>query len=76
MRLYPKLHVYLRDRRVPLLAVWGAKDEIFGPDCARALAADAPGADIHLLNGGHFLLESHLDAVSGYLRRFLERAVS
>jgi pimeloyl-ACP methyl ester carboxylesterase len=74
--LYPKLHAYLRDSGVPLLAVWGANDEIFGPDGARAFADDAPGSEIHLLDGGHFLLESHLDAVSGYVRRFLERAAS
>jgi len=74
--LYPKLHAYLRASRVPLLAVWGANDEIFGPDGARAFAADAPGAEIHLLDGGHFLLESHLDAVTGHLRRFLDRALS
>src|SRR5215469_3112376 len=70
--LYPKLHAFLRDSRVPLLAVWGANDEIFGPDGARAFAGDAPGAEIHLLDGGHFLLESHLDAVVGHIRRFLE----
>ena len=71
--LYPKLHAYLRESRVPLLAVWGANDEIFGPDGARAFADDASGAEIHLLDGGHFLLESHLDAVAGYIRPFLER---
>jgi pimeloyl-ACP methyl ester carboxylesterase len=71
--LYPKVHAYLRDSRVPVLAVWGAGDEIFGPDGARAFAADAPGAEIHLLDGGHFLLESQLAAVAGYIRPFLDR---
>jgi pimeloyl-ACP methyl ester carboxylesterase len=71
--LYPKLHAYLRESSVPLLAVWGGNDEIFGPDGARAFADDAPGAEIHLLDGGHFLLESHLDATVGYIRRFLEK---
>ena len=71
--LYPKLHAYLRDSRVPVLAVWGAGDEIFGPDGARAFAEDAPGAQIHLLDGGHFLLESQLTAVAGYIRPFLDR---
>jgi pimeloyl-ACP methyl ester carboxylesterase len=73
--LYPKLHAYLRDRRVPLLAVWGQGDEIFGPDGARAFAEDAPGAEIHLLEGGHFLLESQLDAVADHIRRFLRRTL-
>jgi pimeloyl-ACP methyl ester carboxylesterase len=74
--LYPKLHAYLRESRVPVLAVWGRNDEIFGPDGALAFADDAPGAEIHLLDGGHFLLENQLDAVAGYLGRFLERTLT
>ncbi|WP_433573415.1 alpha/beta fold hydrolase [Streptomyces sp. CA-251247] len=74
--LYPKLHAYLRDSRVPLLAVWGRNDEIFRPEGALAFADDAPGAEIYLLDGGHFLLESHLDAAAGCIRGFLERVLS
>jgi pimeloyl-ACP methyl ester carboxylesterase len=74
--LYPKLHDYLRASRVPVLAVWGRNDEIFGPAGALAFADDAPGAEICLLDGGHFLLESHLDAAAGYIHRFLGRTVS
>ena len=73
--LYPKLHAYLRDSRVPVLAVWGRNDEIFGPEGALAFAADAPGAEICLLDGGHFLLESHLDTVAGHIRGFLDRTL-
>jgi pimeloyl-ACP methyl ester carboxylesterase len=69
--LYPRLHAYLRESQVPLLAVWGRNDPIFSPDGARAFADDAPGAEIHLLDGGHFLLESHLEAAAGYIRGFL-----
>jgi pimeloyl-ACP methyl ester carboxylesterase len=74
--LYPKLHTYLRESRVPVLAVWGRNDEIFGPDGALAFADDAPGAEIHLLDGGHFLLESQLDAVCEHIHRFLERTMA
>jgi pimeloyl-ACP methyl ester carboxylesterase len=74
--LYPRLHAYLRDSRVPLLAVWGRNDEIFGPDGARAFARDAPDAEIHLIDGGHFLLESDLDTAAGYVRGFLGRTLS
>jgi pimeloyl-ACP methyl ester carboxylesterase len=71
--LYPLLHEYLRASHVPVLAVWGQNDEIFGPEGAYAFADDTPAAEVHLLDGGHFLLESHLDAVTGYIRGFLER---
>lgn len=69
--LYPRLHGYLRSTQVPLLAVWGANDEIFGPDGARAFGRDLPGAQIELIDGGHFLLESHLDQVTALIRDFL-----
>jgi pimeloyl-ACP methyl ester carboxylesterase len=74
--LYPRLHAYLRDSRVPLLAVWGRNDQIFVPAGALAFADDAPHAEIHLLDGGHFLLESHLDAAADLIRGFLERTVA
>jgi pimeloyl-ACP methyl ester carboxylesterase len=74
--LYPKLHAWLRDSKVPVLAVWGRNDPIFGPDGALAFAADAPGAEIHLVDGGHFLLESAMDTVEGYIRGFLGRTLS
>ena len=73
--LYPRLHEYLRASQVPLLAVWGRNDEIFGPDGARAFAADLPDARIHLLDGGHFLLESHLDEVTGHILEFLSKVL-
>ncbi|GFG66253.1 hydrolase [Mycobacterium kubicae] len=71
--LYPRLHEYFRATGVPLLAVWGRGDEIFGPEGARAFATDLPDAEIHLLDGGHFLLESALPEVAGLVRSFLAR---
>jgi pimeloyl-ACP methyl ester carboxylesterase len=67
------VHEYLRSSAVPVLAVWGRGDEIFGPDGARAFAADAVDPEIHLLEGGHFLLESAGDEVAELIRDFLGR---
>lgn len=74
--LYPALHEYLRSSEVPVLAVWGEGDPIFGPDGARAFAKDAVDAEIHLLAGGHFLLETHVDEVAGLIDGFLQRRVA
>ncbi|HEX4017460.1 MAG TPA: alpha/beta hydrolase [Frankiaceae bacterium] len=73
--LYPALHEYLRSSRVPVLAVWGRGDEIFGPAGAQAFGDDAENAEIHLLDGGHFLLESACTEVAGLIRDFLARRV-
>ncbi|TQS43315.1 alpha/beta fold hydrolase [Cryptosporangium phraense] len=69
--LYPVVQAYFREYQVPLLAVWGAGDPVFAPDGARAFADDLPKAEIHLLAGGHFLLESALDDVVPLIRTFL-----
>ncbi|BBX50806.1 alpha/beta hydrolase [Mycolicibacterium poriferae] len=72
-KLYPKLHDYLRASGVPVLAVWGDGDPFFGPDGARAFAEDAVDPEIHLFEGGHFLLESALPEVTELMRDFLAR---
>lgn len=74
--LYPAVHEYFRTSQVPLLALWGTGDEIFGPDGARAFARDLPDAEIRLVDGGHFLLESALDTAVGYIRGFLGRTTA
>ncbi|AEM85094.1 alpha/beta fold hydrolase [Streptomyces violaceusniger] len=75
VNLYPRVQQYFRDSRVPLLAVWGANDEIFGPAGAEAFGQDLPDAEIHLLDSGHFALESHLRPITEYIRDFLGRAL-
>jgi pimeloyl-ACP methyl ester carboxylesterase len=69
--LYPAVHEWLRTSQVPVLAVWGRNDEIFDPAGAAAFRADAPDARIELLDGGHFLLEAHVDEVAAFVLDFL-----
>lgn len=73
--LYPRLHQFLRETGVPVLAAWGRNDAIFGPAGAEAFTADSPAAEIHLLDGGHFLLESALDEVATLVGDFLDKHV-
>jgi pimeloyl-ACP methyl ester carboxylesterase len=74
--LYPQVHEYFRASQVPLLAVWGRNDEIFGPAGAEAFREDLPAAEVHLLEGGHFLLESELESVAAFMSDFLGRALT
>lgn len=71
--MYPALHEYLRENKPPVLAVWGRNDPIFAPDGATAFAQDVEDAEIHLLDGGHFLLESAGDEVAELILAFLDR---
>ncbi|MEU4391452.1 alpha/beta hydrolase [Kribbella sp. NPDC023855] len=74
-RLYPKFQEYFRTSQVPLLAAWGGNDEIFPPAGAKAFQRDLPEAEIHLLDAGHFALESHATEIAELIRDFLSRKV-
>lgn len=69
--MYPQFQAYLRTHQPPLLAVWGANDPFFVPAGALTFKVDLPSADVSLLNGGHFLLETNLLEVAGVIMGFL-----
>ncbi|MFG2503366.1 alpha/beta fold hydrolase [Streptomyces sp. NPDC048441] len=71
--LYPAFHEYFRASQIPLLAVWGAHDEIFVPDGALAFLRDLPKAEVHLLPAGHFALETHSAQIGELIDGFLTR---
>lgn len=64
---------YLRDHQPPTLIVWGPNDHYMPEKSARAYLRDLPNAELHLLDGGHWLLETHLDEVASLVRGFLGR---
>jgi pimeloyl-ACP methyl ester carboxylesterase len=70
---FPRYQGYLRDHRPPTLIVWGPQDGYMPEGAARAYLRDLPDAELHLLDGGHWLLETHLAEVVGYVRDFLGR---
>ena len=73
--LYPKFQEYFRARRPPLLAVWGKNDPFFLPAGAEAYKSDNPDAEIHLLDAGHFALESRGTEIAAIIRDFLARTL-
>ena len=74
--LYPAFQAYLREHRPPVLAVWGRHDAFFRPPGAEAYRRDVPDAEIHLLDAGHFALETHHAEVAARIRDFLERRLA
>ncbi|GAB2760260.1 alpha/beta fold hydrolase [Streptomyces bullii] len=76
LALYPAFQEYFRGSQVPLLAAWGAHDEIFVPAGALAFQRDLPKAEVHLLPTGHFALETHADRIAGLIGDFLGRHVT
>lgn len=73
VELYPVFQAYLRKWQPPLLAVWGKNDPSFIPAGAEAFLRDVPNAEIHLLNSGHFALESCCEEIAAHMLRFIKK---
>ena len=73
--LYPAFQAYFRNHQPPFLAAWGRHDPAFLPAGAEAYRRDLPSAEIHLLDTGHFALETHAEEIAGLMRRFLAGAI-
>jgi pimeloyl-ACP methyl ester carboxylesterase len=64
---------YLRVYQPPALMVWGRHDAFF--DLAETLSwmEDLPRMEAHILDGGHFLLETHAAPAVTLMKDFIER---
>ncbi len=70
---FPRYQAWLREHRPPTLIVWGPQDGFMPEGAARAYLRDLPDAELHLLDGGHWLLETSLEEVAALSRDFLCR---
>jgi pimeloyl-ACP methyl ester carboxylesterase len=70
---FPEHRNYLRENQPPTLIVWGPQDGYMPEESARAYLRDLPEAELHMLDGGHWLLETNLNEVVGLVRDFLAR---
>jgi pimeloyl-ACP methyl ester carboxylesterase len=69
--LYHAWHEYFRAKQPRTLIVWGQNDPFFTVAGAKAFLNDLPNAELHLIEGGHFLLEEHSEFVADKIIRFL-----
>ncbi|MEV0618256.1 alpha/beta hydrolase [Nonomuraea sp. NPDC050404] len=73
---FPEEQAYLRDHRPPTLIVWGPHDGYMPEGSARAYLRDLPDAELHLLDAGHWALETSLEEIVPLVRDFLGRTLS
>jgi pimeloyl-ACP methyl ester carboxylesterase len=69
--LYDAWHEYFRKHQPRTLIVWGQNDPFFTVPGAQAFLRDLPKAELHLIDGGHFLLEEHSEFVASKIIGFL-----
>ncbi len=70
---FPRYQAYLRDHRPATLILWGPQDGYMPETAGRAFLRDLPEAEVHMLDAGHWALETSLDEMVALSRDFLTR---
>ena len=68
---YPAWQDWMRRVQPQLLVLWGKYDPSFDISEPEAYRRDVPGAQIHILDAGHFALDTAADEIAGLVRSFL-----
>ena len=68
---YPAWQRWMREREPRLLVIWGQHDPSFDPSEPEAYRRDVPGAEVHVIDAGHFALDTKADLIAGLVHGFL-----
>lgn len=71
---YPKWQEWMREVRPRLLVLWGKHDLSFDISEPGAYLRDVPHAEVHILEAGHFALDTAADQIADLVRAFLRPA--
>jgi pimeloyl-ACP methyl ester carboxylesterase len=67
---YPSWQAWLRKTQPRLLVIWGRYDPSFELSEAEAYRRDVPQAEVHVLEAGHFALDTKADEIAALIRGF------
>jgi pimeloyl-ACP methyl ester carboxylesterase len=70
---YPSWQAYLREHQTPLLVLWGKYDPSFTVAGAWAYQQDVKGAEVHILDAGHFAMDTKSTEISALTLKFLDK---
>jgi pimeloyl-ACP methyl ester carboxylesterase len=72
---YPEWQAWLRETQPHLLVIWGKYDLSFELSEPEAYRRDVPNADVHVLDAGHFALDTAANEIAAIVRSFLTSAL-
>jgi pimeloyl-ACP methyl ester carboxylesterase len=61
---YPRWQAWMREKQPGLLVIWGQYELSFDPSEPEAYRRDAPNAQVHIVDGGHFALDTAADEIA------------
>ena len=69
---YPKWQAWMQKTQPGLLVIWGKHDLSFDPGEPERYRKDVPKAQVHVLDAGHFALDTKADEIAALVRQFMK----
>ena len=70
---YPKWQAWMQKKQPRLLVIWGKHDLSFDLGEPERYRKDVPTAEVHVLDAGHFALDTKADEIAELVREFLNK---
>jgi len=70
---YPKWQLWMQKVQPRLLVLWGRHDLSFDAGEPERYRKDVPSAEVHILDAGHFALDTRANEIAALVRKFMER---
>jgi pimeloyl-ACP methyl ester carboxylesterase len=68
---YPKWQAWMREKQPRLLVMWGRYELSFDASEPEAYRRDVSKAEVHIVDGGHFALDTAADQIAQLVRDFV-----
>ncbi len=70
MAMYPVFQEYFRTHQPRAIVIWGKYDPFFNAEVAACYKRDLPNAEVHMIEGSHWVLETNFEEVLGLIGNF------
>jgi pimeloyl-ACP methyl ester carboxylesterase len=70
---YPKWQAWLQKTQPKLLVLWGKHDLSFDPGEPERYRKDVPNAEVHVLEAGHFALDTKANEIAALVQEFMQK---
>jgi pimeloyl-ACP methyl ester carboxylesterase len=68
---YPKWQTWMRQNQPRLLVIWGRYELSFDAGEPARYREDVPNAEVHVVDGGHFALDTAADEIAALVQEFV-----
>ena len=69
---YPRWQAWMREKQPRLLVIWGKYDPSFDFSEPEAYRRDVPNSEVHIVDGGHFALDTAADEIAALVGQFMK----